>query len=248
MENGLFFVTSYIIQTMSASLGLYRLQQVDRQIDRARAQLESIRKTLENDTELKQTLSRLETAQKENHLVQSQLKNIEAEAAAQKIKIEQAESSLYGGNVKNPKELQDLQLEVASLKKHLVTLEERELEAMLAAEKTEAELQGAKDDLAVFQAKLGGEHKKLLEDQAAFTNQLESLADERTATAAPIEPSLIEAYETLRRQKRGMAVTEVEDNACAACGTNVNAATQQNARSQSQLAYCPSCGRILFAN
>jgi uncharacterized protein len=233
---------------MSASLGLYRLQQVDRQIDRARAQLESIRKILENDTELKQTLSRLESAQKENHHVQNQLKNAEAEVTAQKIKIEHAESSLYGGTVKNPKELQDLQKDVASLKKHLSTLEERELEFMLAAEKTEAELQSAKDDLAVFQAKLGNEHKKLLEEQVTITAQLESLADERSATATPIETSLIEIYETLRRQKRGMAVTEVEDNSCGACGANVNAATQQSARSQTQLAYCPSCGRILFAN
>jgi predicted nucleic acid-binding Zn-ribbon protein len=119
---------------------------------------------------------------------------------------------------------------------------------MLAAEKTEAELQSAKDDLAVFQAKLGNEHKKLLEEQTTLSKQMESLADERSATATPIEASLIETYESLRRQKRGMAVTEVEDNACAACGTNVNAATQQNARSQTQLAYCPSCGRILFAN
>ncbi|MBK9208352.1 MAG: hypothetical protein IPL71_08645 [Anaerolineales bacterium] len=37
---------------MSASLGLYRLQQVDRQIDRARSQLDTIRQTLENDVEL----------------------------------------------------------------------------------------------------------------------------------------------------------------------------------------------------
>jgi uncharacterized protein len=188
------------------------------------------------------------TAQKENHHVQNQLKNAEAEVTAQKIKIEHAESSLYGGTVKNPKELQDLQKDVASLKKHLITLEERELEFMLAAEKTEAELQSAKDDLAVFQAKLGNEHKKLLEEQVTITAQLESLADERSATATPIETSLIETYETLRRQKRGMAVTEVEDNSCGACGANVNAATQQSARSQNQLAYCPSCGRILFAN
>jgi predicted nucleic acid-binding Zn-ribbon protein len=136
--------------------------------------LESIRKILENDTELKQTLSRLETAQKENHLVQNQLKNAEAEVTAQKIKIEHADSSLYGGTVKNPKELQDLQKDIVSLKKHLTTLEERELELMLTAEKTETELQSAQDDLAVFQAKLGNEHKKLLEEQATCTTQLAS--------------------------------------------------------------------------
>ena len=37
---------------MSASLGLFRLQQIDRQIDRARSQLDEIRKTIENDVAL----------------------------------------------------------------------------------------------------------------------------------------------------------------------------------------------------
>ena len=66
-KNGSFFHTSYIIQPMSASLGLYRLQQVDRQIDRARAQLETIRKTLENDAELREALKHVETTQADNH-------------------------------------------------------------------------------------------------------------------------------------------------------------------------------------
>ena len=57
---------------MSASLGLYRLQQVDRQIDRARAQLDVIHKTLENDSELRDALSKVETAQTDHHRVSPQ--------------------------------------------------------------------------------------------------------------------------------------------------------------------------------
>src|SRR6185369_12318167 len=123
---------------MSASLGLFRLQQVDSQIDRARSQLDQIRKTIENDVELKKALTLVESSQVELQIAKSNLKNAEAEAEAQKIKIEQIEASLYGGSVHNPKELQDLQRDVASLKKHLATLEERELEAMLISEKAEA--------------------------------------------------------------------------------------------------------------
>ncbi len=233
---------------MSASLGLYRLQQVDRRMDHARSQLETIRKTLENDAELKSALDRLEKAQSGNHRAVNGMKNAEAEAGAQRIKIEQAESSLYGGNVKNPKELQDLQKEVASLKKHLVTLEERQLEAMLKTESTETELQEAKTALELMQARLGNEHQKLLEEQSSLSKQLENLSEEREAALAPIESTLLHIYEDLRRQKRGVAVTQVEDGACASCGTNINAATQQNTRSQKQLVHCPSCGRILFAN
>ena len=69
----------------------------------------------------------VETAQTEWQAAKTSLRVAEAEAEAQKIKIEHTEASLYGGSVHNPKELQDLQRDVASLKKHLTTLEERQL-------------------------------------------------------------------------------------------------------------------------
>ncbi len=233
---------------MSASLGLYRLQQVDRQIDRARVQLDTIRTTLENDTELQEALTRVTKTQTENLHTSHSLKNAEAEVDAQKIKIEHAESSLYGGRVQNPKELQDLQKDVASLKKYLITLEERQLEAMIKAESTENDLQSVKTDLEKIQARLGNEHKNLIADQTSISIELERLAEEREAALGPIEGNLLQAYEDLRQQKRGVAVTEIRDNACTSCGTTLNAALQQNARSQKQLAYCSSCGRILYAN
>jgi predicted nucleic acid-binding Zn-ribbon protein len=232
---------------MSASFGLYRLQQVDRQIDRSRARLDAIRKTLENDLELKTALTRFHDAQAANHRATSDLKNAEAEVEAQRIKIEQTEASLYSGHVKNPKELQDLQKEVASLKKHLSTLEERELEAMAAAEDAGAEFQKVQAEFEVIQARLGNEHKNLIDEQAKLLNQLETFVREREAALAPIPMELLAAYEDLRKQKRGVAVSEVEDDACASCGTTLNASIQQNARSQKQLIHCPSCGRILFA-
>lgn len=233
---------------MSAALGLYRLGQVDRQIDHIRARLDFIQKTLENDAEMKTAKAHYDNASQENLRALRGVKDAEAEATALRIKIEQVEASLYGGSVKNPKELQDLQKDAASLKKHLAALEERQLEAMLLAESADTELKHAKNNLDLVQAKLGDEHKKLFEEQGDLTKQIESLEQEREATLAPIESALLAIYESLRKQKRGVAVTEVEDGACALCGTTINAATQQNARSQKQLAHCPTCGRILFAN
>lgn len=231
---------------MSSTLGLFRLQQVDSQIDRVRLKLDAIQKTLENDAELKQALTNFETNQKENHHALHVMKNAEAEVQAQKIKIEQADSSLYGGSVKNPKELQDLQMDVASLKKHLVTLEERELEAMVNSETATLEYEKAKTELELLQAQRGNEHTKLFEEQTTLKNQLESLAQEREASVTPIDVKMLESYDELRKSKRGVAIAEIQDGACASCGTDLNASVQQNARRQ--IVPCPSCGRILFAN
>lgn len=232
---------------MSASLGLYRLQQVDTQIDRARTRLDTIQKNLDNDEDLKSAQTRFEKAGADNIHALHTLKAAELDVEGLKIKIEQAESSLYGGGIKNPKELQDLQKDVASLKKHLGTLEERQLEAMLLSEAAGTKLDKSKAYLEIVRARIGNEHKKLIEEQTDLVRQLESLGQEREAALAPIETALLAAYEDLRKQKRGTAVANLEDDACASCGTTINAALQQNARSQ-KLAYCPSCGRILFAN
>jgi predicted nucleic acid-binding Zn-ribbon protein len=235
-------------QLMSASLGLHRLQQVDRQIDHVRSQLDNIRQTLENDAELREALKHLETTRADHHHAHHALKNSEAEVQAQKIKIEQAESSLYGGKVQSPKELQDLQKDIDSLKKHHVTLEEREFEAMQKEENADNDLQSAKTKLELFQARLGSEHKKLIEEQSLLAIKLEQLAEEREATLAPIENNALQTYENLRQHKKGVAIAEVNDNACGSCGATITASLQQNARSQKQLAHCPSCGRILYAN
>ena len=232
---------------MSASLGLFRLQQVDSKIDRARTKLEAIRQALENDAELREALKRAETTKAEHDRVNQILKNSEAEVKAQSIKIQQTEASLYSGSVKNPKELQDLQKEIASLKKHLITLEERELEAMVNAEQSEMEMETAKTALEILQTRLGNEHQEMIADQTALTLEVERLTEERGAVLGPIDAALLQIYDDLRQQKRGVAVTEVTDNSCSSCGATLNAALQQSARS-SKLMNCPSCGRILYPN
>jgi len=231
---------------MSASLGLFRLQQVDRQIDRAQSQLEVIRKTLENDNELREALSRVESGKQVQHKARHELQLAEMEVQSQQIKIQQAEASLYGGSVHNPKELQDLQKDVAALKRHLTTLEERELEAMVKIEDVENDLKASEIELEKIQSRLGSEHQNLLQNQSTILKDLERLSDEREAVISPIDSRLLEVYEGLRQQRRGLAVAEVSDSSCSACGSRLTAALQQNARS-TQIVHCPTCGRILFA-
>src|ERR1041385_8637896 len=112
---------------MSAALGLYRLQQVDSQIDHVQARQKWIRDTLQNDASLRAATQAFTSADSKYKESSQALKLAEAEVEKQRIKIEQTESSLYGGTVRNPKELQDLQKDIVSLKKHLETLEERQL-------------------------------------------------------------------------------------------------------------------------
>jgi predicted nucleic acid-binding Zn-ribbon protein len=233
---------------MSAALGLYRLQQVDSQIDQIQARLKAIREALENDLELRTATQQFTAADNTYKDAQRALKQSEVEVEKQRIKIEQTEASLYSGRVHNPKELQDLQKDVASLKRYLETLEERELDAMLVVETSENESQIAKTQLEHVQSSKSDQNQDLTLESAALHKNLERLNTERQAVIRDIAQQAISTYNQLRQQRRGIAVATLTDAACAACGTTLTPSQQQTARTTSQLFHCPSCGRILFAN
>ncbi len=216
-------------------------------MDQIQGRLKAIQQILENDVELRAATERLASVEKKDKEAAHALKESEAEVEKQRIKIEQTESSLYGGHVQNPKELQDLQKEVAALKRYLETLEERQLEAMLTAEATENDVQNAQAGLELVHAKLKDQHQDLTQEIETLQKDLERLNSERQAVAPDIEEQSLHVYEKLRVQKRGIAVTTVSDRACEACGTTLTPSQQQIARSSSQLFYCPTCGRILYA-
>ena len=233
---------------MSAALGLYRLQQVDSRIDQIQARLKVIQQTLENDAELRAATEQLAASENTYKDAERTLKQSETEVEKQSIKIEQTEASLYGGHVHNPKELQDLQKDVASLKRYLATLEERQLEAMLVVEMTEKDWHNAKSILERVQSNLGEQHRDLALDSSSLHKDLERLNSERQAVISDIAQQTMATYNQLRQQRRGIAVTTLSDGSCAACGTTLTPSQQQTARSTSQLFYCPSCGRILYAD
>lgn len=233
---------------MSAALGLFRLQLIDSRMDEIRARLGEIRQILENDEEMRQAKVKTEETEVAHQATLQALKRAEVEVNKQKLKIEQSESSLYSGSVKNPKELQDLQNEVASLKRYLETLEDRQLEAMLEEEAAEAENQAAVAELEKTTARLAKEYQSLTDEQSTLNKEMERLEAERQAALAPLDSSLLATYDNLRQQRRGLAVAEVSEGACAACGATLTPAQRQSAHSTTQIYNCSTCGRILFAN
>jgi predicted nucleic acid-binding Zn-ribbon protein len=233
---------------MSASLGLYRLQVVDSRMDQIRTRLDEIRRILENDEELARVKKRINETETAHKSTLQALKLAETEVSKQKAKIEQTEASLYSGSVKNPKELQDLQNESASLKRYRETLEDRQLEAMLDEEAAEEEVQAALREQEKIKARLADQYKSLTTEQAELEKELQKLESERQAALGPLDDKLLKSYNELRQERRGLAVAEVSEGACAACGTTLTPAQAQSARSATQIYNCPTCGRILFTS
>jgi predicted nucleic acid-binding Zn-ribbon protein len=231
---------------MSSPLSFYRLQQIDSQIDQNQARLKAIHEALKHDREVQQAKAEVARAETEEHKTERELNQAESAVQAQGLKIEQSEASLYGGSVHNPKELQDLQNEVAALKRHLARLEDRQLEAMLAKETAEENHTEALDKMQAVLARRFSQKNNLSEEQTSIHKDLERLQAERGAVAGDLDDQALAQYEELRQDRRGIAVVAVSDGACSACGTTLTPAQLQAARSPTKIAHCPTCGRILY--
>lgn len=233
---------------MSITLNLYRLQQIDTRLDQVTSRLAAIQSALENDAELKAARLRQEHAEAAAKESERTLKQTENEAASQRIKLEQAESSLYSGRIQNPKELADLQNDAASLKRHLATLEDRQLEAMLALEEARAALDSAQKEHLVTQGQVISQNASLKTEQDFLQKEAETLSAQRLAVLPMIDAGSLSRYNALRQQRRGLAVAIISEYSCGACGASLTRGHAQSVRFSQQVVNCPSCGRILFAD
>lgn len=232
---------------MNEAFQLARLQKLDTQIDQINHRLVAIQSILENDHAVSVAQATASTAEAHQAAARAALKEAESAVQSQRMKIELNQTALYGGRVRNPKELQDLQSESAALSRHLAVLEDKQLEAMLALEEcdgaastTAAALTQAQADFATRAAALLGEQSHLQKDR-------ERLQAERIPATAQIASEFIDIYERLRVKKRGIAVAGIDEYCCTACGTELPPADWQAARSPNKVTYCSSCGRILYA-
>lgn len=231
---------------MSQPFKLYRLQQIDSQLDKLHNRLRAIEVKLNDNHALIQANTKLEVKEKNLENIRKSLRRAEENVLTQQIKIEQTDSTLYSGKVSNPKELEDLHNESAALKRYLNILEDRQLEEMINVEQAETEFEEAKQTLESVQKddiqlknELSSEKKELLQE-------IDRLNNERIVELKSISSDVVVIYKKLRQKKRGIAVAKVIEYSCSACGSTLTTALQQAAQSPGKLTYCDSCGRILY--
>jgi hypothetical protein len=231
---------------MNDALTLYRLQELDTQIDNAKARLAEIDKALSDDSRVRAAQKQLEKAEAQAKEIRIALHQIEDKAESQRIKRKTTQASLFSGKIKNPKELQDLQMESEALKRYIATLEDEQLEAMIANETAEKAVSDAQKALNEAKARAAEENASLLGEKVKLDEDLPRLQAEKKAVLPSVSQATLEQYQRLRKTKRGLAVAAVTDGGCSLCGHSLTPAELQTIRGGSKVVTCPSCGRILY--
>jgi len=231
---------------MSQTFKLFRLQQIDSELDRGRARLKEIEIQLADDRQIRLSEKRLDSSRKDRDQAAKALRKAEQAVQKQRLKIERSEATLYGGKVVNPKELQDLQLEAESLKKYLSILEDQQLEAMFEFDDEELKYQEVSASHSDIIAQIAHQNDALVEERNVLLQDMTRQESERLAAASNINPQEMRIYDNLRQKKSGVAVARVIERTCAACGSTLSAAIFSSAQMPNKITRCAACGRILY--
>jgi predicted nucleic acid-binding Zn-ribbon protein len=233
---------------MSKPFLLFRLQQIDSKIDTIKSRLGEVDFAIADDSKLQLAQEQTEIASKTLQEAQKGLQIAERNVQDQRVKIQQSEAILYSGKVSNPKELEDIQSEVISLKSYLSILEDRQLDAMIQVEEAEERYNMESKKLESLKTETGIEVAELKQEKQKLNRDLDLLESERQVSVGGTYPEDLKIYELLRNKKNGVAVAKVSGQNCMACGSTLTASLLQTAQSPNQLTRCSSCGRILYVS
>jgi len=231
---------------MSRAETLYHLQTIDLEMDERGRRLKEVKAVLEGDEELQRMRQALQDEEKKLSRQRAKLRDQELELRSLTDKIALVEDRLYGGGIKNPKELASRQEEVQHLKRRKGELEDQMLETMIEVEDSEASVTEQRQRLARLEEERQETEARLSAEQNELVSRLSQLKVERIKLQKTIEPGDLALYGDLRRRKYGQAVALLQGELCQACKVTLPSSKAQQARQGEALVFCASCERILY--
>ncbi|MCU1353315.1 MAG: Zn-ribbon protein [Acidimicrobiales bacterium] len=172
---------------------------------------------------------------------------LEDEVASLTDKRQGVESAMYGGSVSNPRELQAMQEELASLGRRTGQLEDRIIELMEEIDPLDGALEDLRSRSAEQQSLIEQLESSVAELERTITAELEAERAARAASTDGITPALLQEYESLRAGSGGVAVARLSGNQCGGCHLTLSAVELARIRKlpPDEVAHCEECGRLL---
>jgi uncharacterized protein len=237
------------MSTMSRWDDLLAVQEHDTKID----QLEHRRRTLPERSELDGVMNELaavdaataDAEARHGELARSQ-RRIDDEVAALRAKSDQSNATMYGGTVTNPRQLEALQEEIASLQRRISHLEDQELELMELSEPVEAEIAQLAERRAALDERGMALRVAIAEQESAIDAELDQVGGERAALASGIDPDLLAEYVAIR-SRLGVGIARLVGGSCQGCHLSLSAMEVDRIKrlDPDETVHCEECGRLL---
>ncbi len=180
--------------------------------------------------------------------VNKQQRDVEWQVDDLRSRVAEVEGKLYGGSVRNPKELAGMQEEADILKGQLRRREDGLLDVMVRVEEKQSALQEAEESLAAVEDRWRQEQKELASRKERLEGEMAGLQERRRQQSDQVGARVLALYDILRERRQGMAVAKVERGMCGGCRISLPMTVLQKARSGFDVVQCVSCERILYVS
>ncbi len=232
---------------MSTVAELWALQTTDLAVEAARQRLTELEKQLGERAELKAARAAVAEAQTELERCRTVQRQRDQQVKDLAAQVRAAERDLMSGRVRNPRELESMEANVAALRRRRSTLEGEALEAMLEVEQWEAELAARQDLQASAETAHQARQAAIRREAGQRLAELKTLSARLSQQWEATPPPDRDLYKNLRSRKGGKAVAREQGSACQACGLMLPTGVAQAVRAGGQRVFCPGCGRLLLA-
>lgn len=150
--------------------------------------------------------------------------------------------------VKTNEAYRALQHEVQMAEDEIAKAEDRLLEQMVAGEEYDRRIKSSEKTLKEVEDATRVERAKIETEKSAAEKELAASSAARLRAVADIPENLLDHYERIVRKHNGIALAEVRDEKCSACGMIVRPHVFQEMRraSAEELFHCETCTRILY--
>jgi len=232
---------------MTTAAELYAFQEIDLALDRAKARVAEIEGQLGETEELSEAQQRAEERRRIVAELRSRQRELELAVDEVRAKASTVEKKLYGGSVRNPKELQDLQADLNALQGQVRKREDALLAVLVEMEEATAQMEEAESALSQVEARSRAEQRALEAEKSQIEPDIERLQEKQARQSTAMDRAALGLYHLLRERRGGQAVTTVERGMCQGCRITLPMSVLQKARAGQGLVQCVSCERILLA-
>lgn len=171
----------------------------------------------------------------------------EDELSSVEAKITEVDKRLYSGTVSAVRELQAMEADIASLKRHRSDIEDQVLEAMQDREPLDTELSTLAQQRSTLEAEADQLRHAIAEQTKEIDAELDTELEARSAAAASVPDDLLAQYERLRDKQGGVGAARLVNGRCSGCHLTLPATELDRIKHQDTdaVVLCDQCGRIL---
>jgi len=226
---------------------LLDLQNIDIRLDAVRARLARFPKKLsEIDARIAAAKSDVDASKAAQLTAIKERKKYDLDVEQWKERVRKYRDQ--GSQIKTNEAYRALQHEIELAEAEIAKAEDRLLEQMVAGEEYDRRIKASEKSLKEIEAVTNVERAKIQSDKAAAEKELAELNAEREQAVAQIPENILDNYTRIARKHNGVALAEIRDERCSACGMMIRPHVIQEIRRSGnhELLHCETCTRILY--